>query len=219
MEFKIYDTPQKGYLFSKQLIDIRGHQCECCKNTQWLNKPINLEVHHKNGNKCDCTENNLQLLCPNCHSYTDNFGSKNLINKFYSDEEILKEIPNHKNARQLFLSLGISDAGANYKRLNELLYNHPTSHFAKNENTCIICGNPISDSAKYCETCFYQNRRVVERPSKHELKKLVRNETFVSIGRQYGVSDNAIRKWCIFYNLPKTKSEIKKYTDEEWEKL
>lgn len=32
MEFKLYDSPQKGYKFADQLIDMRGHKCECCGN-------------------------------------------------------------------------------------------------------------------------------------------------------------------------------------------
>ena len=36
------------------------------------------------------------------------------------------------------------------------------------------------------------------------------------IGKQFGVSDNAVRKWCKKYGLPQKVSEIKKYTDEEW---
>lgn len=55
----------------KHLIKIRGHQCECCKNTDWLDKPIKLEVHHISGDRTDNSLNNLQLLCPNCHSFTD----------------------------------------------------------------------------------------------------------------------------------------------------
>ena len=31
------------------------------------------------------------------------------------------------------------------------------------------------------------------------------------------MTDNAIRKWCIKFNLPKTKKEIKSYSNEEWE--
>ena len=35
----------------------------------------------------------------------------------------------------------------------------------------------------------------------------------------YNVSDNAVRKWCVSYNLPKKSSDIKKITDEEWENI
>lgn len=40
---------------------------------------------------------------------------------------------------------------------------------------------------------------------------------FTTIGKKYNVSDNAVRKWCDKYNLPRKASEIKKYSDEEWE--
>ena len=39
-----------------------------------------------------------------------------------------------------------------------------------------------------------------------------------SIAREYNVSDNAIRKWCKAEKLPYRVSEIKSYSDEEWEK-
>lgn len=32
--FKKYDSPKRGYKFTKSLIELRGHQCECCKNTE-----------------------------------------------------------------------------------------------------------------------------------------------------------------------------------------
>lgn len=55
------------------LINLRGHQCECCKNIEWNGQPIPLEIHHKNGNNTDHSLENLELLCPNCHALTDNW--------------------------------------------------------------------------------------------------------------------------------------------------
>ena len=55
----------------KHLINERGHICECCKASNWLGKPITLEVHHISGDRTDNRLENLQLLCPNCHSTTD----------------------------------------------------------------------------------------------------------------------------------------------------
>ena len=51
------------------------------------------------------------------------------------------------------------------------------------------------------------------------LKQEIRNYSFVELGKKYNVSDNAIRKWCKFYNLPSKRKEIKSYTNEEWEKI
>ena len=53
-------------------------KCEICGNSEWLGKPINLQLHHINGDHFDNHLDNLQILCPNCHSQTDTYGSKNL---------------------------------------------------------------------------------------------------------------------------------------------
>ena len=57
-----YDTPQRTEKFKKQLIQLRGHQCECCKNFQWLDLPINLELHHKDGDKSNNRLDNLEIV-------------------------------------------------------------------------------------------------------------------------------------------------------------
>lgn len=73
---------------------------------------------------------------------------------------------------------------------------------------------------KYCSyECAQKAQRYVERPSREELKQLIRTTPFTTIGKQFGVSDNSIRKWCVYYNLPKRVSEIKKYSDEDWNKI
>ena len=51
-------------------------------------------------------------------------------------------------------------------------------------------------------------QRKVKRPSKEELLFLIKNKTFTQIGKDYGVSDNAIRKWCKSYGLPYKKKDI-----------
>lgn len=59
----------------------------------------------------------------------------------------------------------------------------------------------------------------VKRPNREELKALIRKKSFVQIGKDYAVSDNTIRRWCIAYNLPSLKRDINSYTDEQWEKI
>jgi hypothetical protein len=55
--------------------------------------------------------------------------------------------------------------------------------------------------------------------NRSDLKDMIRIKPFTSIAKDIGVSDNAIRKWCDKYNLPRTKKEINKYTDEEWNNI
>lgn len=56
---------------------IKEHRCELCNNTEWLGKPIALELEHINGVHSDNRLENLKLLCPNCHSTTSTYRGKN----------------------------------------------------------------------------------------------------------------------------------------------
>lgn len=58
--------------------NLKQYQCECCKLTTWLNSDIPLELHHNDGNPQNNNINNLRLLCPNCHAFTDNYRGKNI---------------------------------------------------------------------------------------------------------------------------------------------
>ena len=96
----------------------------------------------------------------------------------------------------------------------------------KKKNYCIDCGKEITFEAKRCEECYHKSTRGVftipldEMPvTREELKQLIRTTPFTQIGKQFGVSDNAIRKWCDKYNLPRKSTEIKKFSIEEWEKI
>lgn len=88
------------------------------------------------------------------------------------------------------------------------------------QNYCIDCGKEIFKSSTRCVACENARRRKNSNEiSRDALKNLIRNKTFTEIGKQFNVSDNAVKKWCKKYNLPHLKSEIKKYSDEEWMKI
>lgn len=71
---KISSYKLKNKLFKA---GIKEEKCECCGLSEWMGKPLNLELHHKNGLPTDNRIENLEILCPNCHSYTDTYGGKN----------------------------------------------------------------------------------------------------------------------------------------------
>ena len=82
---------------------------------------------------------------------------------------------------------------------------------------CKECGKEITQysTTGMCADCQHKSSRIVDRPSREELKEMIRTIPFTTIAKQYGVSDNAIRKWCKYYNLPYKVSEIKKYCQYE----
>ena len=68
----------REYLFNKY-----NNQCQLCgwHEVNPITGKIPLQIHHVDG---DCTNNreeNLQLLCPNCHSLTETFGNLNKCSK------------------------------------------------------------------------------------------------------------------------------------------
>lgn len=64
---------------------------------------------------------------------------------------------------------------------------------------CEFCKKEYSTkdpTSKYCsEKCFRMGSRKVLRPTKRVLEKLLKKNSFLAVGRLYGVSDNTIRKW------------------------
>lgn len=55
---------------------IKENKCDICGISEWLGKPLVCELHHINGDNTDNRLENLQILCPNCHSQTNNFRHK-----------------------------------------------------------------------------------------------------------------------------------------------
>jgi HNH endonuclease len=74
---------QSSYTSSKDLkrrlikAGLKERCCEHCSNTEWMGKPIPLQLDHINGIRSDNRIENLQVLCPNCHALTPTWGGRN----------------------------------------------------------------------------------------------------------------------------------------------
>lgn len=150
----------------------------CCELCGWgqinpTTGKVPLELHHIDGNYLNNNINNLQILCPNCHSLTPNY----------------KALNENKNTR---------------------------TRTQTKKNYCIDCGIEITYQALRCIKCAGLNKRQKKPVTREELKILIRTLPFTTIGKQFNVTDNAIKKWCISYNLPSKKKDIKMYSDEQW---
>lgn len=137
-----------------------------------------------------------------------------------------KDLPKSKNGNEIHLISDYSfekffNEENNIIDLEDNITQEDTSLIKVNnilQFYCIDCGKPVSKMNGRCASCAakLQPRVVEDRPNREELKEMIRTMPFTAIGKKYGVTDNAIRKWCDSYNLPRKSSEIKKYSAEEW---
>lgn len=61
------------------LLEINNYSCELCgwNKINPTTGTCPLDIHHKDGNCLNNSKENLQVLCPNCHSLTDNYKALN----------------------------------------------------------------------------------------------------------------------------------------------
>lgn len=52
-------------------------KCYSCDGVEWLGNPIPLELEHVNGISNDHRQENLTILCPNCHALTPTYRGRN----------------------------------------------------------------------------------------------------------------------------------------------
>lgn len=160
--------------------------------------------------------------------------SSNYIRKHFLEEHTNQYVcaicgqPPYWNNKKLVLTLDHINGDHSDNRLENLRWVCPNcdrqldTFAGKNKNTekekryCIECGKEISFYATKCNVCAGKSKRIVERPDRETLKNLIRNNSFVKVGKMFKVSDNSIRKWCDEYSLPRKKTDIKLYSDDEW---
>jgi len=71
----------------------------------------------------------------------------------------------------------------------------------KKRNYC-SCGKEIQFNSKLCISCNSKKNRKTKRPNKDELFNLIKNKiSWTKMGKMFGVSDNAVRKWAKSYHI------------------
>jgi len=127
---KILDTPLHELKFNrlrKRIIFEQESECNGCGIKEWRGHFLSLELEHKDGDNQNNERENLEALCPNCHSITDTWRGRNKRNgrklgEFkVSNKDLLNALINEKNVRQALISVGLAGKGANYKRAYSLL--------------------------------------------------------------------------------------------------
>ena len=108
----------KNKLIKNSLLE---YKCSCCGNNgEWMGKSITLHLEHKNGKNNDNRLENLEFLCPNCHSQTSTYCGRNIIyekieNKCECGEKIEK---NKKKCRKCVI-MDIKEKNKKNRKIKE----------------------------------------------------------------------------------------------------
>jgi hypothetical protein len=65
----------------KRVLMEQEGKCNKCGISEWFGISLSLELEHKDGNNQNNNRENLEVICPNCHSITDTWKGRNIINK------------------------------------------------------------------------------------------------------------------------------------------
>lgn len=127
---KYINTPFEKLGMENRRRRVFEEQNYCCANkecgiSEWFGKKISLELEHRDGNNQNNVRDNLEGLCPNCHSNTDTWRGRNKPSKNglidITDEFLLQCLNDTDNIRQGLLKAGIAAKGNNYARAKRIL--------------------------------------------------------------------------------------------------
>lgn len=125
---KRINTPfeEMGFKCKKAtVVEEQEFKCNKCKLDKWFDHPIVLELEHKDGNRQNNIRDNLEALCPNCHSLTETWRGRNTVfKKNISDEDFYQAILSENSIHKACIKLGIAPKGGNYKRAKKIIQNY-----------------------------------------------------------------------------------------------
>lgn len=117
-------TVLRRYVIKNNLIP---YKCAICGCTEWQGKTLSLELDHINGINNDNRLENLRFLCPNCHSQTSTYGSRNqqlnsseydipddlrkMVEKKYDEVKSVKRVSSILGIRRCVVTKIVNESG------------------------------------------------------------------------------------------------------------
>ena len=182
-------TKLKKRLFAE---GIKEYKCEKCGISDWNGEHLTLEIHHINGNHSDNRIENLQILCPNCHSQTNNFNGKSKDLKEIDYETALTKLKEREDNRKKEIEETKLQWG-NIRKTPKI----------DRTKICQQCGKSyIGRGEKYCSRECASIASVKETFTIDQVKDAAKTvHSFIQLGKLFNMTDNGIRKWLIRHNI------------------
>lgn len=166
-----------------------------------------------------------------CNGYNQTKGGNSPTHSKKIDEKILNAIDNLLATT----TLTQKEIAIQYDISEEMVQGINTGRYWKRDRTypirvtkspnvlqfkyyCSQCGKSLYSQNKtgLCQDCY--KTQISSKRGNLTAKELaldVYHNGFTKVGQKYGVSDNAVKKWCVTLGLPKLKPELKQYVEEQ----
>lgn len=148
------------------------------------------------------------------------------IGRKLKDGEVVHHIDRNRlnnSPNNLLVFASQADHGAFHRGGDYVIDDEGVAHctpLSSENKTCKVCGKKILWVSEYCKECYrLLETKTSNKPNKEHLKSLIRCTPFTRIATMYGVTDNAVRKWCKYYGLPYRHRDIQKIQDADWMKI
>lgn len=173
------NTNFKSHILKQRLIEagLKENKCEICGIKDWQGEAITLELHHINGNHYDNRLENLQILCPNCHSQTSNYRKR----KSYKKQNRNTPEPLSNNHKLKYKICPICKKSFKPKRSSQTYCSRECSYKASKDIASKIAKESIT------------KKKLEELTNKYN--------TITDIAKELGLSRPCIRKYLDKYNL------------------
>lgn len=138
-------TVLRRYVIKNNLIP---YKCAICGCTEWQGKTLSLELDHINGINNDNRLENLRFLCPNCHSQTSTYGSRNqqlnsseydipddlrkMVEKKYDEVKSVKRVSSILGIRRCVVTKIVNESGQKHSNQKYIIrYDKDWNEFAR----------------------------------------------------------------------------------------
>lgn len=177
---------------------VKEHKCEKCGNHKWLDDLIPIELHHVNGNCRDNRLNNLQILCPNCHTLTDNYGSKNI--KIKREQPLKKILKPKEYNNELELMSWFEDCDS-----------FLCVSLKRNIPIRTLRSWVDKEKIKSEVLIFFEKNKKNDNELVELVESLKKTKSFLGASKLLNLTDNGVKKRCKKYGLPTNKKDLIEY--------